>query len=117
MLSWKMLAKLHDVYHKSIVQMIWTNICDPALEKDHIGGIELLVMRFQNFPNFAKKFTQFSGYGVCWGENYGGGTKFSKQKFVLGKKFFCEISLFFVNIFGGHFYITQFLYPYKFHLH
>ena len=70
-------------------------MCDLAYEKRPQEGMELLVvpycredadfnqknhqdrtknakvMRFQNFPNFAKNFTQFSDYRVCLGENYG----------------------------------------------
>ena len=52
------------------------------------------VMRFQNFPNFAKNFTQFLGYTVCLGENYGG-----EKKSVQTKKIFWE------KIFWGNFFI------------
>ena len=65
-------------------------------------------MRFQNFPNFAKNFTQFLGYTVCLGENYGGEKKVFKQK-KCWEKNFGEIFLFFENIFGDHFYISQFV--------
>ena len=65
-------------------------------------------MRFQNFPNFAKNFTQFLGYGICWGENYGEGKKFSQKNSFREKKF-GGISVFFENIFGGHFYNSQFV--------
>ena len=66
-------------------------------------------MGFLNLPNFAKNFTQFLGYTVCLGENYGGEKKVFKQKEILGKKFCGEIFLFFENIFGDHFYISQFV--------
>ena len=65
------------------------------------------IMRFQNFPNFAENFTQFLGYAVCWGENYGGEKSLKKKNF--GKIFFVEFFLFFENIFGDHFHISQFV--------
>ena len=52
------------------------------------------VMRFQNSPNFAKNFTQFLGYTVCLGENYGG----EKKGFQTNKNFR-------EKIFGGNFFI------------
>ena len=67
------------------------------------------VMRFQNFPNFAKNLPNFLGYAVCWGEIYGGEKKFTNRKKFVGKKFDGEIFLFFENIFGDHFYISQFV--------
>ena len=67
------------------------------------------VMRFQNLPNFAKNFTQFLGYTVCLGENYGGEKKSFQTKKNFGKKFLGEFFLFFENIFGDHFHISQFI--------
>ena len=63
------------------------------------------VERFQNFPNFGETFTQFQGTAVCWGKNYGI-KKFSNKS--LGG-FFWGIFLFFENIFGDHFHISQFV--------
>ena len=60
-------------------------------------------MRFQNFPNFAKNFTQFLGYRVCWGENYEEVKKVFKKKFVSGKKIFGEIFLFLRKYLWGSF--------------
>ena len=80
-----------------------------STKKDHQDQTKnAKVMRFQNFPNFAKTLTQFLGYGVCWGENYGE-VKIFPKKFVSGKDFLGEILLFFENIFGGHFYNSQFV--------
>ena len=52
------------------------------------------VMRVQNFPNFDKNFTQFLGYRVFLGENYGGVKKIFPKKICFRKRFF-----------GGNFFI------------
>ena len=93
-------------------------ICDLAHEKEPQGGTELLVVQYcredadftnkkitkigQKMPmlsDFAKKFTKFLGYAVCRGENYGGGKKVFITKNNIREKIFCEIFLFFENIF------------------
>ena len=75
-------------------------------KKDHQNRTKnAKVMRFQNFPNFPNNFTQFLGYTVCWGENYGG-----EKNFFSGKFFFLNFFLKFQdNIFRGHFHISQFV--------
>ena len=54
-------------------------------------------MRFQNFPNFAKKFSQFLGYTVCVGENYGGEKKVSNKK-KISRKYFWGNFFYFLKI-------------------
>ena len=76
-------------------------------KKDHQDQTKnAKVMRFQNFPNFVENFTQFLGYAVSWGENHE--KKFSNKKNFFGKIFLGEFFLFFENIFGDHFHISQF---------
>ena len=45
--------------------------------------------------NFDENFTQFLGYAVCWGDNYGGGKKFTNYKLFSG------------NFFGEFFFIFR----------
>ena len=99
--------------HKEGTELLVVQYCqedaDFNKKKDHQDQTKnAKVMRFQNFPNFAENFTQFLGYAVCWGENYWGEKKVYKQEIFLEENFFGEIFLFFENIFGGHFYISQF---------
>ena len=85
-------------------------------KKDHQDQTKnAKVMRFQNFPNFAENFTQFLGYAVCWGENYGG-KKFTNKKIFFGKMFFGEF-FYFSKISLGVIFIFHSLCHHKFHLH
>ena len=91
--------------------------CRFQQKKDHQDRTKnAKVMRFQNFPNFGKNFTQFLGYRVCWGENYGEVKKFFPKKFCFGKKIFWA-NFYFSKISLGGIFIINSLYPYKFHLH
>ena len=76
-------------------------------KKDHQDQTKnAKVMRFQNFPNFAKNFTQFLGYGVCWGENYGEEKKFSKKNLFWEKNFLGYFFIFRKYLWGSFLYFT-----------
>ena len=61
------------------------------------------------FPKFCQKFYPiFRVHSFVWVKIMGEEKKFSKKK-IGGKFFWGEIFLFFENIFGNHFYISQFV--------
>ena len=95
--------------HKGGIELVIVQYCqedsDFNKKRSQRSDKNAKVMKFQNFPNFAENFIQLLGYAVCWSENYGREKKVYKQKTFFGGKNF----LFFENIFGGHFYISQFV--------
>ena len=56
-------------------------------------------MRFQNFTNFAENVTQFFGFAVFWGENYGEKKRYKQKN--LGEGIFGE------NFLGEFFYFSK----------
>ena len=68
---------------------------DADFNQKKITEIGQKMPKFQNFPNFDKNFSQFLGYTVCLGENYGGEkTSFQTKKNFQEKNFWGNFFIF-----------------------